>query len=104
MLEQILERVGFDVLSEMLLFGSIPEEQAILGASYEARLKAAEVRLSEQLEGLHLESELDEDIQEAVYLLQAKVSPIYFELGMKAGVALYRSLQDELSTEVHMEG
>ena len=43
-----------------------------------------------------MESGLDDEIQVALYHFLAKANPVYFELGMKAGVALYRGLQGEL--------
>jgi len=96
MLDTILERMNLGALSETLLYGHEPEEQVAFGVSCEERLKDAESELLEQLEDLNLEQGLVEDTQEAVDLYLSKVNPIYFELGMKAGVALYRSLLDEL--------
>ena len=96
MVDKIFERIDLGVLSEMLLYGNMPEEQAI-GLSCEARLKAAETELLEQLKALRLGPGPEEDVQEAVVLFMIKAGPIYMELGMKAGVALYRSLQGEMS-------
>ena len=89
MIIRIFERIDLSVLSETLLFGSVPEGPAAPGASCEERIRAAEDELLARLEA-------DEDAQEAVFLCMTKVCPIYFELGMKAGVAMYRSLQGEL--------
>ena len=100
MLEKILESVDLGALSETLLYGHASEEQSALGASYKARIKAAEGELQAQLGALPLEPSLDDDILEAFYHFLAKANPVYFELGMKAGVALYRNLQGELPAEM----
>ena len=86
---QIFERIDLRILSETLLYGSVPEEPTTFGASCEERIRATENELLAQLE-----LAANEDVQEAVFLCMTKVNPIYFELGMKAGFALYRSLHN----------
>jgi len=48
--------------------------------------------LQQQIDGLGLEPRTNEEAQDIISGYQAKISPIYFELGMKAGAKLYREL------------
>ena len=95
MSNRISERVDLGALSEQLLFGCLPEKQATaFNISWEPKLKDAERELLEQLECLSLEAELNEEIQDIIYLFLAMAGPVYFELGMKAGAALACSLEE----------
>jgi len=91
MIKTLLERVDLSILSEVLLYGDVPEEQAD-PASCEDKLKAAESEMQQQLDDLALEPRTNEEAQDIISGYQAKISPIYFELGMMAGVKLYRAL------------
>jgi len=91
MLNQLFERVDLCILSEVLLYGALPEEQEA-SLSCEKRLKAAESELQQQMDGLGLEPRANEEVQDVFNGYQIKVNPIYFELGMRAGVKLYRAL------------
>jgi len=85
------ERINLSILSEILLFGSVPIEQAD-AASCEERLKIAESDAQSQLDDLDLETQPNRDVRDIVSGYQARISAIYFELGMKSGVKLYREL------------
>jgi len=100
MVKKIFEYIDLAVLSEALLYGCLSEDIMAGSETYEQRLKNAEDALLEQLKGLHMDSKLDDDVQDIIYQHLIRVNPIYFELGMKAGVAFYRKLQGELPAKV----
>jgi len=102
MLEKIFERIDLSKLSETLLYGSSPDDCVTTAASHEKRLKIAENEFIEQLHALCLEQQQGDDVQDAVFELQSKVAPIYFELGMQAGATLYRKLTEEMPAEVQV--
>ena len=87
--EKIFERVNLSVLAESLIYGVHNENK--FDASYNQRIKAAEIELVKQLDQL-LETSKSEEVQEIVFQYQAMTNPIYFELGMKAGAMIYRQL------------
>ena len=90
MFDKLFE-LNLGILSEVFLYGDMPEGQADL-ASCEEKLKAAESEMQQQLEDLNLESQINEEVEDVINGHQAKISPIYFELGMRAGAKLYREL------------
>jgi len=100
MVQKIFEYIDLAVLSEALLYGCLSEDLSAGSETYEERLKSAEDALSEQLKELHLDSKLDDDVQDVIFQHLIKVNPIYFELGMKAGVAFYRKLQGDLPVKM----
>ena len=102
MTEKIFERLNLGALAGMLLYGTSPDEHNTTAISYDQQLKQADAELTKQIDGI-LNSHGSEEIQEAVFHHQATVSLVYFELGMKAGVALYRQLQEGLS-ELSLQG
>jgi len=91
MIDQLLERVDLSILSEVLLYGEVPEGQAS-SITCEEKLKTAENEMQQQLDDLDLEPRANEEVQDVINGHQAKISPIYFELGMRAGAKLYRAL------------
>lgn len=100
MVKKIFEYVDLGILSEALLYGCLSENFTSSSATYEQRLKSAEDALLEQLKELQLDSKLDDDVQDIIFQHLVRVNPIYFELGMKAGVAFYRKLQGEVPAKV----
>ena len=91
MISQVFERVNLSILSEVLLYGEVPEGQAD-SISCMAKLKAAESEMQQQLDNLGLEPRTNEEVQDIINGYQVKIGPIYFELGMRAGVKLYKML------------
>ena len=91
MTEKVFERVNLSILSEVLLYGNVPEEQTE-SVSCEEKLKAAEAEMQQQLADLGLEPRANEEVQDVINGHQVTIGPIYFELGMRAGVKLYRAL------------
>jgi len=102
MFDQLFERVGLGVLSEALLYGEMPDGQAD-SMSCEERLRAAECEMQQQLDDMGLEPQANEDVQEIISGYQAKISSIYFELGMRAGVKLYRALVEGMTGAIKPE-
>jgi len=91
MLDQLFDRVDLGVLSEVLLYGEVPEGSTD-SVSCEEKLKAAEGEMQKQLDEMDLERRTNEEVQDIFSGFQANIGPIYFELGMRAGVRLYRVL------------
>lgn len=91
MIDQLLERVDLTILSEVLLYGEVPEEQTGF-MTCEEKLKAAESEMQQHLDDLGLDPQVNEEVQDIINGHQVKISPIYFELGMRAGVKLFRAL------------
>jgi len=95
MIDKILDRIDLGTLSESLLYGDVFSKTTV--ASCEDRLKGVETELQEQLQALCMEEPQNEDVQDIAFQHQARVAPLYFELGMKAGVTLYRQLAEGVS-------
>lgn len=95
MLGKIYQRLDLSTLSEALLYGSSPDDCDATDAAPEQRLKSAESELLELLGALLPDKQLSEEVQEALFDYQAKVNPVFFELGLRAGAALQRKLQEK---------
>ena len=91
MADKIFERMNLGILSEVLLFGFVPEGQADT-MSCEERLRVAESEVQTKLDDLDLEAQQNREVQDIISWHQARISAIYFEMGMKSGVKLYREL------------
>ena len=100
MTETIPSSINLAALSEILLYGSLHEDNLIMPASYDQRIKTAENALLQQLDSMRMPSPLDDDVRDAVLQHLTTVSLVYFELGMKAGAALFGGLQGELPVDL----
>jgi len=96
MIDNLMKRIDLGVLSETLLYGDLPNPTNL---SHEERIKAADNALATQLLALHLEDDQLEAVREICFEHQSAVAAVYVELGMQAGVALYRKLRGELPDE-----
>jgi len=90
MISEMFERLDTGVVTELLLYGtstSVASEDTC-----EQRLQESTQQFLESYKALGLDPHLAEDITDIFYAHQGDTNAIYFELGMKAGIALYRKL------------
>jgi len=91
MISAMFERLNLHALTDLLRYGT-SETELLSSGTCEEREKNSEKEFLDACDALALEPLLTEKIMNICYTHQSETNDIYFELGMKAGVALYRKL------------
>ena len=97
MISDMFERLDTGVLAELLLFGT--STSVASDDTCEQRMRESTKEFLESYNALGLDPELSEDITNIFYQHQGDTNDIYFELGIKAGIALYRKLVEGLPSD-----
>ena len=97
MISQMFERLDTGVLSELLLYGT--STSVASDDTCEQRMRESTKEFLEKYNALGLDPHLAEDITDIFYVHQGETNDIYFEVGMKAGIALYRKLVEGIPAD-----
>jgi len=99
MISEMFERLNLPALVELLRFGT-SDPQLVSTGTYEQRLRDSEKEFLEKFGAFGLDTQLSENIMNVLFSHQGDTNDIYFELGMKVGIALYRKLVEGLPADV----